>query len=649
MKRAATNPLVKATKPTNGRQQPKRTNQDRRASPASTSAMDTSDGEETSGGPVHTRPRRTVKPTNRYSAGSQEPTKNGRSTAASDDRREADDEDVADANEPQDSNIPCSSGSLASSKRQESSSAVETKDEYQWHTLACFDSLFQQERSRFTDDQIKEIELLVEPVKLEGESQRIDFQEHDSVKIAANVIKKLFGIEVADEEQEVQETLQKKKKIKKLPKGELPKAPNPKVPYLLYTSGFEDGVVGQPGEEIVKRATNVYKHRDFRYVSDRIGASYAPTDFFVSKGFDPSTSSGIIEPIVVLDVEDPDLEAKAFAVDICLIKNCDKKINLDAFTLEKLISVGDSGEPTVFLRQRPQKSETNYKITGKLQNFIHENIEEKRLLREVLKNHEHVVKVARKEFANCTATFPIQRTQLLKMEKALREAQLDCPQATGREEYPLITFGSNIDVADAPEQMAAIRELPEFILPGKRLMSILKDKLYGINLVQAYVKGPGCRTVAHHENQGLVSVNINIGPGVCVWYSISMKHIAALEELLCRKSCFPFGTLIWPMEKDLQKAGIPYKKFLQHPGEMVFINTGTYHWVQSNGFATNISWNAMFDDATQLATAAIFSDQNAMHKYNTALPIEKLIWEAAKTQRNSGTDFSKVAKRMLTW
>ncbi|EGT39507.1 hypothetical protein CAEBREN_13826 [Caenorhabditis brenneri] len=42
-----------------------------------------------------------------------------------------------------------------------------------------------------------------------------------------------------------------------------------------------------------------------------------------------------------------------------------------------------------------------------------------------------------------------------------------------------------------PEQMNALKDLPEFTRPGKRLMSILKDKLYGINLVQAYVKRPG--------------------------------------------------------------------------------------------------------------------------------------------------------------
>ncbi|CAL2048064.1 unnamed protein product [Caenorhabditis brenneri] len=282
------------------------------------------------------------------------------------------------------------------------------------------------------------------------------------------------------------------------------------VSYLLYTSGLEDGVV--KGRRRVRRTVNVretaelpplvYKHRNFRFVSRQIGASYAPTDFFVSKGFDSSTSSGIIEPIVVLDVEDPDLEAKAFAVDISLIKNCDKKINLDAFTLEKLISVGDSGKPTTFLRQRPQKSETNYKMSGKQQNFVHENKEEERLLREVLKNHEHVVKVARKEFANCTATFPLQRTQLLKMEKALREAQLDCPQATGKEEYPLIIFGSNIDVADAPEQMNALKDLPEFTRPGKRLMSVIKDKLYGINQCPGLRQTPNtneCQTQTEHS------------------------------------------------------------------------------------------------------------------------------------------------------
>ncbi|EGT39519.1 hypothetical protein CAEBREN_24736 [Caenorhabditis brenneri] len=102
--------------------------------------------------------------------------------------------------------------------------------------------------------------------------------------------------------------------------------------------------------------------------------------------------------------------------------------------------------------------------------------------------------------------------QLLKIEKALRDAQLKFSQGTGKEEYPIITFGSNIDIDDAPEKVDAMKNPPEFTRPKQRLMSILKDKLYGINLVQAYVKRPGCRTVAHR-------------------YGISMKHIAGLEAL----------------------------------------------------------------------------------------------------------------------
>lgn len=631
MKRAAAaNRIVQAT---NGRQQQKRTNQDRRAPPASTSA---SDEEGTSDGPVHTRPKRTVKPNTRYGSESQKLPVKPRSAAAPDVHWESEDEEEDDdADEPRDTTLPSSPGS------------VESREEYHWHTLACFDSMFQQQRSRFTDSQIKEIEHLLKPVKVEGESQRIDFQEHDSVKIVANVMKKLFGIEVADDVDHNQEML-KKKKTKKLPKGKVPSAPNTKVPYLLFTSGLEDGVVGLSGVDIVEKAANVYKYRDFRFVSNQIGASYAPTDFFASKGFPSLESQELIEPVVVLDVEDPELEAKAFALDICIIRNCDKKINLAAFTLKKLMKLCKDGHKITALRQRPQKSETNFRLWKKLQNFEADGEEEKRLLREVLKNHEEVVNVARKGFADCTASFPIQHSELLKMEKALRDAQLDFLKGTGKEDYPVITFGSNIDVDDAKEQMDALRGLPEFTRPKMRFMSIIKDKLYGINLVQVYLKGAGCRTMAHHENQGLVSVNINIGPGVCIWYSISMKYIVALEELLCRKSCFPYHTPIWPSEKELKKAEIPYKKFIQYPGEMVFINTGTYHWVQSNGFATNISWNAMFDDATQLATAAVFSDQNVKHKYDTVLPVEKMIWEAAKTQRNARTDFSKVAKRMLT-
>ena len=66
----------------------------------------------------------------------------------------------------------------------------------------------------------------------------------------------------------------------------------------------------------------------------------------------------------------------------------------------------------------------------------------------------------------------------------------------------------------------------------------------------------------------------------------------------------------WPKLSDLMDFGIPcyrhvfiYNKllndlfhisvsrFMQRPGEVVYINTGCVHWVQAAGWCNNVAWN----------------------------------------------------------
>jgi hypothetical protein len=40
-----------------------------------------------------------------------------------------------------------------------------------------------------------------------------------------------------------------------------------------------------------------------------------------------------------------------------------------------------------------------------------------------------------------------------------------------------------------------------------------------------------------------------------------------------------------------QEMGIPCYRFMQRPGELVWVNTGCVHWVQASGWCNNVAWN----------------------------------------------------------
>lgn len=47
----------------------------------------------------------------------------------------------------------------------------------------------------------------------------------------------------------------------------------------------------------------------------------------------------------------------------------------------------------------------------------------------------------------------------------------------------------------------------------------------------------------------------------------------------------------WPNLEDLYEANVPVYRFIQRPGDLVWINAGTVHWVQAVGWCNNIAWN----------------------------------------------------------
>lgn len=62
-------------------------------------------------------------------------------------------------------------------------------------------------------------------------------------------------------------------------------------------------------------------------------------------------------------------------------------------------------------------------------------------------------------------------------------------------------------------------------------------------------------------------------------------------SLLCRNNINYLMGSWWPNLEDLYEANVPVYRFIQRPGDLVWLNTGTVHWVQAIGWCNNIAWN----------------------------------------------------------
>ncbi len=142
-----------------------------------------------------------------------------------------------------------------------------------------------------------------------------------------------------------------------------------------------------------------------------------------------------------------------------------------------------------------------------------------------------------------------------------------------------IKFGTNLDLSDEkkwPIQLAELNKLPLFlrVVSAGNLLSHVGYTILGMNSVQLYMKVPGSRTPGHQENNNFCSVNINIGPGDCEWFGVANEYWGVIHTL-CEKNGVNFLTgSWWPILDDLYDAHVPVYRFIQKPGDLVFVNIG---------------------------------------------------------------------------
>ncbi|XP_067300222.1 lysine-specific demethylase 6A isoform X7 [Pseudorasbora parva] len=215
-----------------------------------------------------------------------------------------------------------------------------------------------------------------------------------------------------------------------------------------------------------------------------------------------------------------------------------------------------------------------------------------------------------------------------------------------------IKFGTNIDLSDEKKwklQLAELSKLPAFarVVSAGNLLSHVGHTILGMNTVQLYMKVPGSRTPGHQENNNFCSVNINIGPGDCEWFAVPEPYWGVMNDF-CEKNNINYlmGSW-WPNLEDLYEANVPVYRFIQRPGDLVWLNTGTVHWVQAIGWCNNIAWNVGPLTVHQYKLAVERYEWNKLQCVKSIVPMIHLSWNMARNIKVSDHKLFEMIKYCL--
>lgn len=428
------------------------------------------------------------------------------------------------------------------------------------------------------------------------------------------------------------------------------------IPMVEYTTPLLQSFLrNATAETLVKLAIegmekqeNLVYGNDHKSIDKKAAALYALRKGFVFEHEQKKSGVVGIHTLNVTNKEDLEhMKERVYKTSACLIRGATEAVGIDLkkFSCDALEAVA-GGQKIKVLLQRAQPCNENFPMkNGNRQGWDVESETIEMTLTEYMKQYREKQETTRRTVEEICGKSTEKDELLQEMTNSMMEMQYTLNGK--RYSFATSAFATNLDLNEkCPDQLGEIKKLSEFLTPWEGMMRFLKETIPGVNAIQCYIKEPGSRTPCHQENQLVASVNINVGPGDCVWFNVSMFYSRQMEELMKKKNVFPFHTKYWPNEKDLIEAGIPYQKVIQKPGDIMYIGIGTYHWVQANSYCVNVAWNVAELSAVQLAAAAFSHDHNAEQRYETQLPIASLLWQLAQAD-HIDAELKKLTKQLL--
>ncbi|CAL2033278.1 unnamed protein product [Caenorhabditis brenneri] len=547
------------------------------------------------------------------------------------------------------------STSKRSNMQDEDSDESDSDMKLNWFTAKCIEYCYHKHKHSLSEEEAAMFERMFQNFQESGVSPSVAYSDDDDYSNLKGIL-----------EAAMKSTPNDSQKAKNPPKS------SSKTPLHCFTCTRQTITDDLNGDKILEHSRNWIQTGDNSVFNtfplpkkndkNRINGA-----FFSKKGFtlNRSDANSLLLPVVVIEVNEgfnvKELESQMKSLSTCIVRGLGKAsgMKFEEFDLELLSNI-DPEQKITTIRQRPQRFTTNYNMLqeeredgGKQWKMDSVSETNKRTLKEYAENYSKIKRKVDAAFSEMRAN-PGKIDGIVKtLKEELIAVQFpiisERPKAVNPR-IPIVSFGSNVDIGSDPKfqkQLEEIHKLPLFLQYNIGLMNSVDYGIAGINRVQVYYKTPGSRTSVHIENQALLSVNLNIGPGNCIWICVTMTEMAKYEDFLNSNGIFPYETVFWPSEEVLIKLGIKYRKIVQHPDDLVFVGVGTIHWVQADNFCANVSWNIFDADVMQLRAAALIYDHNRFHSYNSVVPLTTILWSITKSKAYEGTELATEIKRLL--
>ena len=216
--------------------------------------------------------------------------------------------------------------------------------------------------------------------------------------------------------------------------------------------------------------------------------------------------------------------------------------------------------------------------------------------------------------------------------------------------FPYLRFADNVDMSDQRRwrmQLSELTKLPAWakVVSAGNMLSHIGHQLQGMNTVRLTMKVPGARAPAHQDS--FCTININIGPGDCEWFGVPDEYWGALKSL-CEKHGVNFlHSSWWPNMQDLNEDDIPVYRFLQRPGDLVWVNSGCVHWTQAAGWCNSITWKVAPFNEKQYKLALDRYEWNKQQNCRSVIGLIHLSWNMARNVRLTDSKLYEIIKKVL--